>query len=1080
MGRHPGARRDKVRRGRLGPAGEAEQTVDLHDRRAAEVAVTEIDLRGIPSRLPIGTSLVEKHRGVIPPRRRCGQERDLKSCVDRVELGDDRGALGRGVEMLASLRAGIEVEENVLEAAVERRRCPAAIVGQIGPEEKIAAPVTADRVGGNGPDDTLDSQGIRQSECQACPDHLGGRQLQIDRDPPAGELGEVERVDAGIGGLIEHERPRNPADEKHPLVAEATGDAADEISAADHRAVIPITEVDRQGHAIAMELVARGVVDEHVIPATGSEDDRHAVAVIDKDICLRAAGDVNQAHQVAVVAHRPERRAGHPHEADAIAGVGERVEPAAENVDPGAGARTGVGKIRELVVDERDLGGVGEVLDRSETDPGEIDLRAGPLVDQRVELDPTEVDRGILRDQGAEPGTPRDDRDEAPLVDDLADLGGRKDDCGPAHRRLHGVEIGAAEMDLRAGSLVDQRAELDPAEVDRAGLLDERLEVRPADVDRHSVGGVHKRLEGDRPEGDRRRLLDEGPQIGAAEIDLRAGPFVDQGVELDAAEVDRGRLLDQRLEIRAADVEGGRGGIVGKGLERRSRQGDRGPGRMAGIQERGEGRVTDGDRRSARGIDQRVEGDPGEIDPCPTADVGEARQIDPRQGDGDRIPVDERRDCRVGQVDRDIAARAHEAAELHTAEIDRGSCGPGHQGVEVGGGRHDRHAIGGVEYPLDLNSAEVDRGRLLDERLEVGPTEVDLRATPLVDQGVELDRPDGDCPSLVDERPEVGATEVQRGEGTLVQKRPEGDTRHVDRRPGILPRQGGEVGPADIDGRAGALVDHRVEGGAAEVDRAGLLDERLEVGPAEVDLRAAALVDQGVELDRPDGDRPPLVDERSEVDGADGDGDVVGGVLERAEIDAADGDVGGLPVQLAEVGSAEVDRRATPLVDQGVELDPAEVDRGRLLDQRFEVRAAEVDRRLEPLVDERGELGPGEVEDGPISGVQNHAERRHRQIDDRLRRRIDEALKGGVGEVDHRPGRTVFERGEIGVGQIEERSGPADDEVPEASPGQIDGGSGLREREGGCAEVRGAEIGARRAERHRIGQQRLPTVDRAG
>jgi hypothetical protein len=41
--------------------------------------------------------------------------------------------------MLAGLRAGIEVEENVLEAAVERRRRPAAIVGQIGPEEKIAA-----------------------------------------------------------------------------------------------------------------------------------------------------------------------------------------------------------------------------------------------------------------------------------------------------------------------------------------------------------------------------------------------------------------------------------------------------------------------------------------------------------------------------------------------------------------------------------------------------------------------------------------------------------------------------------------------------------------------------------------------------------------------------------------------------------------------------------------------------------------------------------------------------------------------------------------------------------------------------
>ena len=286
MGRHPGARRDKVCRGHLGPAREAEQTVDLHDRRAAEVAVTEIDLRGIPSRLPIGTSLVEKHRGVIPPRWRCGQERDLKSRIDRVEPGDDRGALGRGVEMLASLRAGIEVEEHVLEAAVERRRRPAAIVSQIGPEEKIVTAVPADRVGSRCPDDILDSQGIGQNECQACPDHLGGRQGQIDRDPPAGESGEVERVGASIGRFLEHQRPRNPANEKHLLVAEAASELADELLAADHRPVMPFTEVDQQDHTIAMERVARGVVDEHVIPATGSEDDRHAVAVIDEDICL--------------------------------------------------------------------------------------------------------------------------------------------------------------------------------------------------------------------------------------------------------------------------------------------------------------------------------------------------------------------------------------------------------------------------------------------------------------------------------------------------------------------------------------------------------------------------------------------------------------------------------------------------------------------------------------------------------------------------------------------------------------------------------------------------------------------------
>lgn len=323
MGRHPGARRDKVRRARLGPVREAEQTVDLDDRPAAEVAVTEIDLRGIPSRLPIGTGLVEKHRGVIPPRWRCGQERDLKSRIDRVEPGDDRGSLCRGVEMLVSLRAGIEVEEHVLEAAVERRRRPAAIVSQICPEEKIVAAVAADRVGGRGPDDILDSQGICQNERQACPDHLGGRQGQIDRDPPAGESGEVERVGVVTGRFLEHQRPRNPADEKHLLVAEAASELADELLAADHRPVIPITEVDRQDHAIAMERVARGVVEEHVIPATGSKDDRHAVAVIDEVICLRTAGDVDQAHQVAVVAHRAERRAGHAHEADAIAGVGQ-------------------------------------------------------------------------------------------------------------------------------------------------------------------------------------------------------------------------------------------------------------------------------------------------------------------------------------------------------------------------------------------------------------------------------------------------------------------------------------------------------------------------------------------------------------------------------------------------------------------------------------------------------------------------------------------------------------------------------------------------------------------------------------
>ena len=188
--------------------------------------------------------------------------------------------------MLASLRAGIEVEEHVLEAAVERRRRPAAIVSQIGSEEKIVAAVPEDRVGGNGPDDILDSQGIGQNECQACPDHLGGRHGQIDRDPPAGESGEVERVGAGIGSFIEHERPRNPANEKHLLVAQATGDAAEEILAADHRAVISFTEVDRQDHTIAMERVARAVVDEHIIPATGSKDDHHAVAVIDEDICL--------------------------------------------------------------------------------------------------------------------------------------------------------------------------------------------------------------------------------------------------------------------------------------------------------------------------------------------------------------------------------------------------------------------------------------------------------------------------------------------------------------------------------------------------------------------------------------------------------------------------------------------------------------------------------------------------------------------------------------------------------------------------------------------------------------------------
>ena len=787
---------------------------------------------------------------------------------------------------------------------------------------------------------------------------------------------------------------------------------------------------------------------------------------------------MDQADEIAIVADRTKGRVSHAHEADTVAGVGEREKPAAEDVDPRIGAATAVEEIGELVVDECDLGRIGLILERSEADATEVDLRAFSLVDQGVELDAAEIDRGILLDRRAEVGRSRHDRDVAPLVEDLVNLGRGKIDNAPARRRHYGTEIGTAESDLRAVSLVDQGVELDAAEIDRVRLLDQRLEVRPADIDLHPVSGVEERPELDSPHGDRCRLHGEGTEVSAAEIDLRSFSLIDQRIELDAAEIDRVRLLDQRLEVRAAEIDGRRAAVVGQRLERPTAQGDRRALRIAGIDERRERPVLDGDRRSTRRVYERVEGCPGERDPRPSTDVGQGGKIDPRLHDGDGIGIHKRRERHVGEVDRDILSGVDEGAEGDPAESDRRARRPAHHGAKIGRGSEDRDAVGRIENPLDLDAAEFDRGRLLDQRLEVDATEVDFRTAPLVDQRVELDRPDRDRPLLIDQRPEVDTANVDRGEAPLVEKRSELNAAEVDR--GRLLDQRLEIGAAEIDRQAVALIDQGIEGGATEVDRGGLLDERLEVGTPEIDLRSFSLIDQGVELDRSDRNRSPLIDERPEVDAADADRDVVGGVLKRSEVDATDGDVGGLLGQGAKVGTAEVDLRARPFVDEGIELDAAEVDRVRLLDQRLEVRPADVDRRLGPLVEERGELSPGEVERGAEARVEDRAKRRRRQIDHRPRRGIDEALKGGIGEADGRPRRPVFKPVEIGAGQVNECPGAGDDQAPKPGPGQIDRRAGLREREAGRTEIGRPKIGARGLERHRIGRQGLGAVDRAG
>ena len=172
-----------------------------------------------------------------------------------------------------------------------------------------------------------------------------------------------------------------------------------------------------------MEIVTRGVVYEHVIPGACRIDEIHAIAVVEEDVCLGSTGNMDQAHEIAIVTDRTEGRVSHAHQADTVAGIGEREKPAAEDVDPRIGAATAVEEIGELVVDERDLGRIGLILERSEADATEVDLRAFSLVDQGVELDAAEIDRCILFDRRAEVGRSRHDRDIAPLVEDLANLG---------------------------------------------------------------------------------------------------------------------------------------------------------------------------------------------------------------------------------------------------------------------------------------------------------------------------------------------------------------------------------------------------------------------------------------------------------------------------------------------------------------------------------------------------------------------------------------------------------------------------------------------------------------------------------
>ena len=215
-----------------------------------------------------------------------------------------------------------------------------------------------------------------------------------------------------------------------------------------------------------MEIVTRGVVHKHVISGASRVDEIHASAVVEEDVCLGPTGNMDQADEIAIVADRTEGRVSHAHEADTVAGVGEREKPTPEDVDPRIDAATAVEEIGKLILDERDLGRIGLIFERSETDPTEVDLRSFSLVRQGVELDAAEIDRGILLDRRAEVGRSRHDRDVAPLVEDLANLGRGKIDNGPARRRHHGTEIGTPESDLRAVSLIDQSVELDAAKID--------------------------------------------------------------------------------------------------------------------------------------------------------------------------------------------------------------------------------------------------------------------------------------------------------------------------------------------------------------------------------------------------------------------------------------------------------------------------------------------------------------------------------------------------------------------------------------------------------------------------------------
>ena len=932
MGRHPGARRNEIGGGRLRSTREPEQPVDLNNRRAAEVAVAKVDLGGVAAGLAIRPGLIEEHRGIFAPRRRRGHERDLEAGVDRSEAGQNRSALGGRVDMLARLGAGIEVEEHDLRAAIEGRGRSATIVGEIGACEEIVEAVPADRVGSGRPNDILDAQAVGEEQHEPGPHDLGRRGRQIDRDSAAGEAREVERIDPTEGTLLEEERSCHPANEVHPLVTDAADDPAEELLPADHGTVGSTAEIDHHHHGIAMEIVTRGVVHKHVIPGARRVDEIHAIAVVEEDVCLGPPGNIDQADEIAIVADRTKGRVSHAHEADTVAGVGEREKPAPENVDPRIDAATAIEEIGKLILDERDLGRIGLIFERSETDPTEVDLRSFSLIRQGVELDATEIDGGILLDRRAEVGRSRHDRDVAPLVEDLADLGRGKIDNGPARRRHYGTEIGTTESDLRAVSLIDQSVELDAAEIDRVRLLDQRLEVRPADIDLHPVSGVEERPELDSPHGDRCRLLGEGTEVSAAKIDLRSFSLIDQRIELDAAEIDRVRLLDQRLEVRAAEIDGRRGAVVGQRLERPTAQGDRRALRIAGIDERRERPVLDGDRRSTRRVYERVEGCPGERDPRPSTDVGQGGKIDPRLHDGDGIGIHKRRERHVGEVDRDILSGVDERAEGDPAESDRRAGRSAHQGAKIGRGSEDRHAVGRVENPLDLDAAEIDLGGLLDQRLEVGTTEVDFRPGPLVDQRVELDCPDGDRPLLVDERPEVDTADADRDVVGGVLERLEVDATDGD--VGGLLGQSAEVGTAEIDLRAFTLIDQRIELDAAEVDRVRLLDQGLEVRPADVDRRLG-----------------PLVDERGEL----GPGEVERG----AEAGVED---------RAKRRRRQIDDRPRRGIDEALEGGIREADcrPRRTILQPVEIGARQVNERPGAGDDQAPEPGPGQIDLRPI------------------------------------------------------------------------------------------------------------------